>query len=447
MEKFLSKIKKFIPPFIFEFLSPTYHWIYSFLGALIYRFPSNHLILVGVTGTNGKTTVVHMLSSILSLTDKTAHISSVSFKINDQEETNYYKMTMPGRFFVQKFLRKAVDAGCKYAVIEVTSEGIKQFRSNFLNFDVAVFTNLSREHIERHGSFENYRLAKQKLFQQLILQPRKIIDGKKIYKTIVVNASDKNAENFTKYNADEVLGFASENIIVRNRIGKPIPLLIYQNVKSMGHGMSFSIENNVYFLPMFGEFNIQNAAAAITVSYALQIKNSLVKKALENFHGVSGRMEVVHQKPLVLIDYAHTPEALKNLYSAIKTGIYNQKPRKLVCVLGAAGGGRDKWKRPELGKIADKFCDNIFITNEDPYDEDPRKIMDDVASGVKNKKPHLILDRKIAIHKALASAQYDDAVVISGKGSEPWMMLADNKKIKWDDRKIARDEIEKLNKF
>lgn len=447
MEKFLSKIKKFIPPFVFDFFSPVYHWLYSFLGALIYRFPSNDLILIGVTGTDGKTTVVHMLSSVLSLAGKTAHISSVSFKIGDEEETNYYKMTMPGRFFMQKFLRKAVDAGCKYAVIEVTSEGIKQFRSNFLNFDVAAFINLSREHIERHGSFENYRRAKQKLFQQLISQPHKTVGGKKIYKTIVVNASDKNAENFTHYNADEILGFAGENVVVRNRIGKPIPLLIYRGVKSMKQGVSFSIDNNVYFLPMFGEFNIQNAVAAIAISHAMQIKKDLVKKALENFHGVSGRMEVVRQKPLVLVDYAHTPEALKNLYSAVKLGIYNQKPRKLTCVLGATGGGRDKWKRPELGKIADKFCDTVFITNEDPYDEDPKNIMNDVAGGVKNKKPHLILDRKMAIRKAIASVQYDDAVVISGKGSEPWMVVAENKKIKWDDRKIARDEIKKLNKF
>src|SRR3989339_696438 len=280
MKKILLKIKKITPQFILEILSPFYHWLYSFLGAIIYRFPSNHLILIGVTGTNGKTTVVHMLSSILSLSDKTAHISSVSFKIADEEKTNYYKMTMPGKFFIQKFLRQALDAGCKYAVIEVTSEGIRQFRNNFLNFDVAVFTNLSREHIERHGSFENYRSSKQKLFRQLVSQPHKIINGKKIYKNIVINAGDKNAENFTHYNADEIIGFASENIIVRNRIGKPIPLLIYQNIKSMKQGTSFSIDGGAYFLPMFGEFNVQNAAAAITVSYTLQIKKYLIKKAL-----------------------------------------------------------------------------------------------------------------------------------------------------------------------
>ena len=430
-----------------EFLRPAYRWLYSFLGAIIYRAPSNHLILIGLTGTNGKTSVLHMLSSILSLAGKTAHISSVSFKIGDEGETNYYKMTMPCRFILQKFLRRAVDARCKYAVIEVTSEGIKQFRSNFLNFDVAAFINLSREHIERHGSFENYRRAKQKLFEQLISQPHKIVRGKKIFKTIVVNANDKNAENFTHYNADEILGFAGENIIVRNRIGKPIPLLIYRGVKSMKQGVGFSIDNNVYFLPVFGEFNVQNAVAAIAISHALQIKKDIVKKALENFHGVSGRMEVVHQKPLVLVDYAHTPEALKNLYSAVKLGIYNQRPRKLVCVLGSAGGGRDKWKRPELGKIADKFCDTIFITNEDPYDEGPKSIMDDVAKGVKSKKPHLILDRRMAIRRALMSVQYDDAVVVSGKGSEPWMVISDNKKISWDDRKVVRDEIKKLNKF
>ena len=174
-----------------------------------------------------------------------------------------------------------------------------------------------------------------------------------------------------------------------------------------------------------------------------------VKKILENIEPPRGRFEHFMSKGgvLVVVDYAHTPEALKSLYSAVKLGVYNQKPRKVVCVLGAAGGGRDKWKRPELGKIADKFCDDIFITNEDPYDENPKSIMDDVATGIKNKKPHLILDRKMAIRKALMSVQYDDAVIISGKGSEPWMIVSGDQKIRWDDRKIVRDEIKKLNKF
>src|SRR4030042_1290345 len=173
-------IKKFIPPFLLDF----YHFSLAFLGALIYQFPSKDLKIIGVTGTNGKTTTVEMISKILEEADyKVALINSIRFKIRDEEEPNMLKMTMPGRLKIQRFLRKTVNSGCQYAVLEVSSEGIKQHRHQFIDFDLAVFTNLAPEHIEAHGGFENYKKAKGELFKA----------AKNIH---IINIDDENADYF-----------------------------------------------------------------------------------------------------------------------------------------------------------------------------------------------------------------------------------------------------------
>ncbi|MDP2934722.1 MAG: Mur ligase family protein, partial [bacterium] len=183
-------MRKFIPKFVFR----VYHYLLVLIGAIIYGFPSKRLIVVGVTGTNGKSTVVHLITEILALRQaqgKIASLSSIRFKIGDKEEKNMLKMTMPGRFKLQKFLHQAVDAGCKYMVLEVTSEGIKQFRHKFIDWDGAVFTNLTKEHIEAHKGFENYKKAKGKLFQALEKSPKKD-------KFAVLNSDDENSAYFDK---------------------------------------------------------------------------------------------------------------------------------------------------------------------------------------------------------------------------------------------------------
>ena len=165
-----------------------------------------------------------------------------------------------------------------------------------------------------------------------------------------------------------------------------------------------------------------------------------IKNAVEKFSGVAGRMEKIELSPdnpdfTVIVDYAHTPDSLEKVYETFQTS-------RKICVLGSAGGGRDKWKREEMGKIAGKHCDKIILTNEDPYDEDPEEIIKDVAKGI-TKDYEIVLDRKEAINKAVASAKTGDAVIITGKGSEPWMMLAKGQKIPWDDREIAREALRK----
>ncbi|XOB42732.1 MAG: UDP-N-acetylmuramoyl-L-alanyl-D-glutamate--2,6-diaminopimelate ligase [Candidatus Nealsonbacteria bacterium] len=413
-------IKKLIPYFLLDW----YHFLLAFLGAVLYGFPSKKLKVIGVTGTNGKSTVIEMISSILEQAGfKIAALSSIKFKIADKEEINMLKMTMPGRFTLQKLLKRAVNSKCQYAVIEVTSEGIKQHRHRFIDFSLAVFTNLSPEHIEAHGSFEKYRQAKEELF--------------KITKDVhVLNTDDKNVNHFLKYKADKKYGYgltANKNIDHQ---------LIATNYEANPNSTIFKVNNIDFKLNLIGKFNVYNALAAICVGLSEDISLETCKKALEKIKYIPGRMEIVVASPFkVIVDYAFTPNALEKVYSSIKN---NFNSPKMICVLSAAGGGRDKWKRPVLGKIAAKYCQHIIITNEDPYDENPKDIIDQVAQGAEN-KAEKIMDREKAINSALKKAKTNDVVIITGKGCEPWICIEKGKKIPWDDKKIVKQEFEKLN--
>ena len=387
---FKDKIKQFVPPFFLK----VYHFKLALLGTFLYGFPgySKDFKIIGITGTSGKSTTSDLVTRVFEEAGyKVASISTIRFKIGENVWENKYKMTMPGRFIIQKFLKQAKNAKCDFVVLEVTSEGIRQFRYKFINFDTAVFTNLSPEHIESHGGFENYRNEKLKLF--------------KVTKNIhIINSDDKNAEYFL-------------NIFAKNKI-------------------TFSIEDNKKYnlnLKLAGDFNIMNALAAIKVGEVYKINFEICKKAVEKAEAIPGRMEKILDN--IIVDYAHTPEQLEAVYKS-----FNNK--KLICVLGSCGGGRDKWKRPVLGEIAQKYCEKIIITNEDPYDENPMEIINQVAekAGDNTEK---ILDRKEAIKKAIDVANPQDIVIITGKGSEPWMCVANGKKIPWDDRKIVKEIINK----
>ena len=415
-------IRKFVPSFLLNW----YHLSLAFIGALLYGFPSRKMKVIGITGTNGKSTVVYLTTKILEEAGyNVAAISSIKFKIKDKEWPNTLKMTMPGRFKLQRFLRRAVDQGCQYAVIEVTSEGILQHRHKFIDFDVAVFTNLTPEHIEAHGSFEKYKEAKGKLFQSLE-------KSKKKKKISIINLDDENAEYFLNFSADQKLGYG-----INHSNSSSIKAI---DTEILPEGISFRIDDIPFQLKLSGRFNIYNALAAISVSLSQGVDLKICKSALEKIEKISGRMEEIIRKPFkVFVDYAHTPDALLKAYSALP-----ENSRK-ICILGSCGGGRDKWKRPKLGKIADDFCSQIILTDEDPYDEEPGQILDQIEAGIKNKEVMKILDRKEAIKKALSLADTGNVVIITGKGSEPWMCVERGKKIPWDDRKIVREEFKKLN--
>jgi len=420
-------LKKFIPTFLLSW----YHFILALLGVFFYWFPSKKLKVIGITGTNGKTTVSEMIYKILEEAGyKVALINSIKFKTGPEEEPNMLKMTMPGRFKIQKFLRQAVNNGCQYAVLEVTSEGIKQHRHRFIDFEVAVFTNLTPEHIEAHGSFENYRAAKGKLFQ--------------ITKGIhIINLDDENIKYFLQFNSKEKWLYSIENALIqRSQINeyRLERLVKAENCRLSPKGLKFLVDNTEFSLNFLGKFNIYNALAAICLGLSQGIDLEICKKAVEKIEGIPGRTEEVISEPFkVFVDYAVTPDALKKVYQTLKP-----ENGKMIAVLGACGGGRDKWKRPVLGEIAAKYCDEIIITNEDPYDENPVEIIDQVAKGAGGKAKK-ILDRREAIRKSLELAKPSDVVIITGKGCEPWICIAGGKKIPWDDRQVVKEEFKRLS--
>ncbi len=414
IETFFNFMRPLIPKPVFRFFQPAYHWLLAFFAALFYRFPSRELAVIGVTGTKGKSTVVYLTAKIFEEAGvKAAALSSIEFKINDEIIPNEMKMTMPGRFFVQKFLRRAADAGCKYAILEITSEGIRQHRHRFINFDTAIFTNLSPEHVESHGGFENYKKAKLSFFEY----------AKNVH---ILNKDAEHFSEFAKVPAEKIISYSKKDIPRFN-------------------------------LKLAGEFNRENAAAAAKIAEISGISPEIIKKTLESIEQIPGRMEEINEgQPFkVVVDYAHTPDSLEKVYQTLLRSLA-PKSGKLICVLGAAGGGRDKWKRPEMGKIAAEYCDEIILTNEDPYDEIPFSILEQIEKGfprIQNPKYEIlnyekIIDRKEAIKKALGKARENDAVIITGKGCEQWMMLANGKKIKWNDREIVKNILsEKPNRF
>ncbi len=413
LDKTLYRIKKLIPKPVFDFFAPYYHAGLANLGSILYGNPSKSLKVIGITGTKGKSTTVYLISKIFESTGMPiAAIGSLGFKIKDKEWPNTLKMTMPGRFKLQKFFYEAKKAGCKYIVLEVTSEGIKQKRHLGINFDCAVFTNLHKEHLESHGSFENYYRAKQELFART----------SNIH---VLNADDKNVELFSKFSSKRTIFYGIENGDLKAA-----------NLDLKPDGASFEVYGTKFDINFGGKFNVLNCLAALSVAAMYGIDLPKTKSVLENIKNIPGRMEFVQKEPFgVVVDYAHTPDSLEMVYKTLKND-----SQKLICVLGAAGGGRDKWKRPEFGRIADEYCDEIILTDEDPYEENPEKIMNEVASGIKPGRQVLkILDRKEAIKTALDKAGKGDIVVITGKGSEISMAVAGGRKIPWSDKEVVRE--------
>lgn len=419
MEKMLRSVKKLIPRKLFRVLQPAYHYLLALAGAVLYRFPSRALAVVMVTGTKGKSSVVELLSAILEEAGfKTAALSTIRFKIGAQSEPNRYKMTTPGRFFVERFLRQAVNAGCHYAVLEMTSEAARQFRHKFIYFDALIFTNLSPEHIESHGSYEKYVAAKLSI-------GRALEKSRKKKRALVVNADDPESKKFLALRVPEKLTYS---------LADAAPYAL-----GNGSGVSFTFGGETIHPRLEGVFNIYNCMAAATFAKNRGITTDAIKRGLENVALIRGRVEHIDcgQPFTVIVDYAHTPDSLEKLYQAFPN-------RKKIAVLGNTGGGRDGWKRPEMGKIADEYCHSVILTNEDPYDEDPDLIVKMMAMGMRKHQPKIIMDRRKAIAAALQSAAAGDIVLITGKGTDPFIMGARGFKLPWDDATVVREELKKI---
>jgi len=446
MNKILVLIKKIIPSSLFRRIQPVYHLVLNWLAAVWYRFPSKKLIVVGITGTTGKTTTVFMTAELLrSAGLKVGYTSTAMFSDGKEDWLNDKKMTMLGRFFTQKMLNKMVKNKCDVAIVETTSEGIVQNRHRFINYDIVEFTGLYPEHIDSHGSFENYKKAKLKLFKHLEKCPKK--DLQNIKKTIIVNLDDEFAGEFLDFEVDRKMGFKKVTTKHSPVESRSLEVVDYQFVEMNKVGTKFVFDGTEVQLKILGDFNALNAAAAGCVGRALKIDNKQIKKGLENIEGLPGRLERIDegQNFTVIVDYAFEPVAVTKLYETVEI----LKPNKIIHVLGSTGGGRDVARRSELGTIAGEKADYVIVTNEDPYDDDPMEIIEDVARGVeemgkiKNKNLFLIENREEGIEKSVNLAGENDLILITGKGSEQAIAVKNGKLIPWDDRKVVRKEIQK----
>jgi len=420
MNKILQKIKKMIPKKVFAFIQPFYHYGLALLGALIYRFPAHQIKVVAVTGTKGKTSTVEFINAILEEAGFiTALGSTLRFKIRDESKPNMYKMTTPGRFFNQRFLRQAVNAHCDYVILEISSEAAKQYRHKFIALDALVFTNLAPEHIDSHGSYDKYLEAKLSIAHALEKSSKK-------GKIIVANIDDKEGHKFLSINVGKKAPYSLKD-------GEPI--VCHDN------GVDFVCEEIKIQSKLPGKFNVYNMLAAVSYARALGISLESIKAGLEKVTEIKGRVQKIPNDLglEIVVDYAHTPDSLTALYEAFPN-------RKKICVLGNCGGGRDKWKRKAMAEIAEKYCAEIILTDEDPYDDDPKEIVEEMAKWIKNKKPRIIMDRREAIKESVQLAKFASdeqntktVILITGKGTDPYIMRKNGVKEPWSDATVVEE--------
>jgi len=457
MNKILVLIKKVIPKKLFRKIQPGYHLVLNWLAGIWYGFPGDKLTVVGITGTTGKTTTVFMTAELLrSAGLKVGYTSTAMFSDGKSDWLNDKKMTMLGRFFTQRMLRQMVKNGCQVAIVETTSEGIVQNRHRFINYDIVEFTGLYPEHIDSHGSFENYKNAKLKLFEHFS-QKLKVKSHKgKIKKTIIANLDDKYAKEFLNFAVERKIGFFSgkssekktgiqEGFKSKNQ---NLELVGYRFLEMNKIGTKFVFAETEIQLKILGEFNALNATAAGCVGRALGIDDKEIKRGLEKIKSLPGRLERVEegQNFMVIVDYAFEPVAVTKLYETVKV----LKPNRIIHILGSTGGGRDLNRREKLGRIAGEKADMVIVTNEDPYDDDPMEIIKAVAKGVKkvgkikNENLFLIEDRQEAIKKAVSLARENDLILLTGKGSEQAIAVKNGELLPWDDREAVREELRRL---
>lgn len=413
-------IRKIVPRKLFETLSIPYHFGLAWLGSIVYGHPSREIKIIGVTGTKGKSSVVEITNAMLEGTGHTTAVSgTVQFKIADKTEKNELKQTMPGRFFLQKMMRDAINAGCEWFVLESTSEGAKQFRNRFIDYDCLIFTNLAPEHIESHGSYEKYRDAKLSIARNSLVKSSKS-------STLVANGEDKETKHFLALDIDNKITFSLGDV---------------SNLDIKQQGIDFTYKDVTFSSPLTGEFNARNLLAVIKFGEAFSIDIQSMAHALKDFGHIPGRVQRVNvsnkQDFEVVVDYAHTPDSLEAIYKTFSHA--NER----ICILGNTGGGRDQWKRPVMAKLAEQYCDQIILTNEDPYDEDPLAILEQMREVIVDTPYEIVFDRRNAIFAAVEKAKKGDAVMITGKGTDAFIMGPNGTRIPWSDSGIAEEALRK----
>ncbi|VXD20270.1 UDP-N-acetylmuramoyl-L-alanyl-D-glutamate--2, 6-diaminopimelate ligase [Planktothrix serta PCC 8927] len=393
------------------------------IAGAFYDHPAEKLQLVGVTGTNGKTTTTHLIEFLLSNTDHpTALLGTLYARWPGFQETAVH--TTPFSVELQRQLADAVAAGCEFGAMEVSSHALDQGRVLGCPFQVAVFTNLTQDHLDYHPTMEDYFAAKALLFSPDYLKGRAII-----------NADDPFGQRLITQLADRAWSYSTHDSTAdlwADQLGyEPT------GVKGVLHTPQGEAE---FYLPLVGQYNLSNLLAALGAGLSLGLDLTTLVEKIAEFPGVPGRMERVQISPnqdiSVIVDYAHTPDSLENLLKASRPFIRG----RMICVFGC-GGDRDRTKRPKMGKIAAELADVAVVTSDNPRTEDPEGILQDILVGIPNTiQPIVIADRAEAIHRAILDAQPGDGVLIAGKGHEDYQILG-TEKIHFDDREQARDAL------
>ena len=385
-------------------LKNIYHLFQAVLANLWYGFPSRHLKVIGVTGTDGKTTTTHLIAHILKTTGKkVSFISSVYASIGGQEYGIGFHVTTPSPFALQKLLKQSVDNNDEYFVLETTSHALDQNRIWGIKYEVGVITNITHEHLDYHGTYEEYVRTKSKLLFNS--------------KVAVLNADDESYKNI-KYQISNI-----------KNTDQKLKILTY----------NLSRFKKYDYLTKFNQYNY---AAAYTVCQQLGLLDEVILAAMKIFKLPKGRLDLVYDKDFkVIIDFAHTPNAFENLLPEIRRQ-YLKKEGKLIHVFGSAGL-RDFTKRPLMGEASDKFSDIIILTEEDYRTESLEKICQQIASGIKNKNYQIIPDRQQAINQAIKAAKKNDVVVITGKGHEN-SLCRGKIEYPWDEYEAVRKAIKNI---
>jgi UDP-N-acetylmuramoyl-L-alanyl-D-glutamate--2,6-diaminopimelate ligase len=394
----------------------------AILADYFYQQPSHQLLLVGVTGTNGKTTTTHLIDHVFTQSGmKTGLIGTLHIKVGDELQVSHN--TTPDSLTLQQTFKRFCDKGVRSAIMEVSSHALDQGRVHGCDYDIAVFTNLTQDHLDYHKSMDDYRNAKGLLFSQL---------GntyfKKFPKYAIINKDDEAADYFIRSTAAHVFtyglspsaDFHAKDIVLRATES------VFTLVSPFGE--------RELVLKLAGKFNVYNALATIATAFAAGIPIEESIRSLEMAKGVRGRFETVSEgQPFsVIVDYAHTPDGLKNVLETIRTITIG----KVIVVVGC-GGDRDRIKRPIMAEIACDYGDYAIFTSDNPRNEDPGDILKDMESGVFGKQYQLIVDRKEAIKEALYLAKPEDVVLIAGKGHETYQIIGNNV-YDFDDREVAR---------
>lgn len=404
----------------------------SQVANILNNFPSKELNLIGVTGTNGKTTVTHLIENIFEYANLPCGlIGTLGQRGSSKQQYKDAKHTTPQAPELQETLRSMSDEGLKNVVMEVSSHSLEQYRVGGCEFDGAVFTNLTQDHLDYHITMHNYSKAKSKLFSSMKKNNKKHF--------AVVNIDDEGGYDMLRATPDNasILTYAIKNEKAD---------IIAKNIEYSANGARFECktpygEKNIN-LQMSGEFSVYNALAALSAGILAGVDIDTCIAALENTKSVAGRFEIVSNQPMIIVDYAHTPDGLKNVLEAAKQLVSDGA--ELIALFGC-GGDRDATKRPQMAKIADELADKIIITSDNPRSEDPQQIITDTLAGIKSLNGNRIIveiDRRVAIEQAVKMAKPKDVVVVAGKGHEDYQILK-NETIHFDDREEVKKALAK----